>query len=96
MVVINGVTFEVGAEYLISGIQNAYWCMEEGTLSAVLLSVCEASSDCLPYIELDVSDMEEVVELWLGRTQYFTKDGWHGVEDLRTDPDAPGAVVLKK
>ena len=95
---IGNVEMVVGRQYLVGGLHGS--CDRKMKDGVLLLAKCAAVNDavdgCNAYVELEVEGLEEVVGLWFGRTNYYTMEGWHGVDDMRIDSDEIGAVIVEK
>lgn len=73
----------VGDKYLI-----------DGEFDAVLVEYAPASESVSEYAVFEV-DEEVWWEMWYGKTEYYTKEGWHGVDGEGSE-DEEGAVIVKK
>ncbi len=73
---IGNIELEVGAVYVIDG------------QDCVLMEVAEAIDGHHAYAVFDIGDC--CWELWYGSTEYYKKEGWHGVDGEGTE-DEDGA-----
>lgn len=76
---INDVEFVVGDRYLVDDQEM------------VLSEIGDATTECNAYVVFEGED--GTWELWYGSTEYYKKEGWHGVDGEGPEDDDGATIV---
>lgn len=86
---INGIEMVVGDKYLVDGIEMVLTVFGDGRTVEVGTDNEHKEN---PYVRMQ--NGEDTWDMWYGKTEYYIKEGWHGV-DGDEDEDGNGATVEK-
>lgn len=75
----------VGEEYIVDGILCKLADFREG----------DDNFNSWAYFECVNEDDDFSSEMWFGKTDYYSVEGWHDIDDLRADPNEVGFIMTK-